>query len=783
MLRAGVRAILALTVLVAAPIAYSDIPDEIDYAKYYKLFEAQKKISDEARRVANEKYAIYEQRRAEREELENRRASILAQIQQDQYAISRLESENQSLSYERQNISNYQIPNVQRQMQNNRSQASSLDQQISSTSAALSHEQDPQRRAALESQLNSLYASRRNLDNEYNSLSAEQSRLYSRMNQIDGEINSNYSRISSLQREISSLYAQLPSEEQINSARARENQAYSVYKQYDAVARAEEQKTSEAQKAYEKVYDRFQVEKSKAILLAEQDGLAGGKKEASERASTEAQNMGRSDGDRDGKAKGVKEGTDRDYKAGFDLGTIEGPRDGAAKGDKDGRENGTSDGKDRGYAEGLLAGFNKGHDRGYNEMYPVGYQEGNNQENYQHGMDEGLVKGAADARTTAASEDYPRGRKDQIAEIEAEAPAQTLVIDNGSIADKFGISKDTASSRPSRVAARSLFALGSIPVPPTPTPDYRYRNYKTYQHPELTAAHRNTYDEAYNKSFKKSYEAVFPKAYQENYESSFNAAYQNALAQSYDQARKSGYDTAYKPLFEKAYAESRQKAYDAAYADAFKASYAEGLPVREAEGYEKGKDDGLAKGRADGGKDAYTRGFTKGQSDGYAANIDAERRNAYEAGRADVRKEYENNFEIGAQVSAVMDDVNGDGFVGLGEKLILQVTVRNFGSREAPAGQLSVQVEDINKTLKPGTVTAALKSLPGKAKGTFTNILRVQVVDKIDGKDTVLVKIHLLSDGKEVGVATVKKHIWPFSDGARDLEDESSSSDDRLSMN
>lgn len=752
--------LLALSLLVGSMVTMADVPDDIDYKKYFKLYEDQKKISDAARHVANNKYAIYEQKKEVRENLEQQRAYILSSIAEKERCISQLEYENQNLSSQQNSIRNYEIPNRQRERESAQSNVYAADRQIQNTQAALARETDPQRRQALQQQLNNETNQRNSLQQRVYALDQEINNLYSRLSQIDSQISSNYSYIDRLRSEISSLYNQLPSEEQIESARGQERQAYNVYKEYDAVADREEGITATKRKQYEKVLSKFEAEKTKAILLADQNGSEHGEKEALERAEAEAIQLGTATGLKDGKDKGEKEGRDRDFAAGFEKGKVDGPRDGAVKGDADGLAAGQSEGRQNGMRDGLAAGFEKGHKRGYDETYPLGYEAANGPANYERGIVDGQAKGEEEAQNTAMSEDYPRGKKDAEKELRAAAPSQTITINN---ATKTLTGPSPIDSYISSPIYRSRNELNSFSMTvKIPDPDFRYRVHRTFTHPEVTAAYNDLYDRSYVNAFKKIFESIYPQKYEEFYKKNFQIAYDQALGTSYPDSFKVGYDQAYKQGFDPAYATARKAAYDRVYTGVYNTAYAEGLPQREQEGYEKGKEDGFAQGKKDAETKAYTQGFDKGRADAYASSLDGARKAAYEKGKADMKLEYDSNYKVAAVSAKLVEGTDDDMFV-LNEKVSLAVKIRNFGGKEAPQGALTVKVKDLKGTLKLKNTEAMLKPLPGKTLATYTSTITGRVVKEEPEEAEISLEIKVFEGTTLIGTYKVNEDIFTLT--------------------
>ena len=85
-------------------VGAADIPDRIDYEKYSRLHDAQKQVSDAARRDANAKKADYDTKKRTRLNLEGQKSTQEDKIRSSTQEITRLEGRIAELNQKIQNL-------------------------------------------------------------------------------------------------------------------------------------------------------------------------------------------------------------------------------------------------------------------------------------------------------------------------------------------------------------------------------------------------------------------------------------------------------------------------------------------------------------------------------------------------------------------------------------------------------------------------------------------------------------------------------------------------------
>jgi hypothetical protein len=112
---------------------------------------------------------------------------------------------------------------------------------------------------------------------------------------------------------------------------------------------------------------------------------------------------------------------------------------------------------------------------------------------------------------------------------------------------------------------------------------------------------------------------------------------------------------------------------------------------------------------------------------------------AFQAGVDLVAKEYNQKFVLGV-LGASLKDENGDGKFEPGEKVTLQLKVRNYGGKSAEQGKLTVVVSDLSSSVTFPAKQAVLKETPSDTEVLYTNILMGSV---LGGQEAGAVKLQV----------------------------------------
>lgn len=326
-----------------------------------------------------------------------------------------------------------------------------------------------------------------------------------------------------------------------------------------------------------------------------------------------------SDASSDGNSDGGREGQE--------IGTADGIRNGTAKGQVDGENEGTSDGQDREYATGQGLGLADAEKEASNpksisvttdgSAYRVGLAKGE-----QFGLATGSNKASYNTgRKAGEAQGLANAKQDAIPQVQMGYDQREQQYLNAPLKKATIGETQTLSKNFDGVQGRY-----------SNSGDDRYYNPRpeNYPHPRLTRF------------------------------------YQDAYAGSYRNSVDSQYSSSYGAAYSASYTSSHQKAYDAAYARTYPAS--QDLGYKQAY---RGFTDGNAIG-------SQKKGYAEGLDFAYRANIDREKKEAFDRGVAKADDLYTKNA-VTRVVSLTLVDNDRDGIYRPGETVQVVTVIKNFG--------------------------------------------------------------------------------------------------------
>ncbi|MCB0404829.1 MAG: hypothetical protein KDD51_08585 [Bdellovibrionales bacterium] len=490
---------------------------------------------------------------------------------------------------------------------------------------------------------------------------------------------------------------------------------------------------------------RYTLGKDRAIADGSAAGKAAGVREAGERAGAAGGGVGTTEGAFDGaldggrglKQKIYDEALEKAYRAAYDSTKIEKALETLA--DKEARLNQSE----------LQARFLSGQATGKDVGYRDGLKEGDNATQEAAGRAQGTTDGKAEAERLAEQTHKPLGKKAREDEILSSPPKQQ--IEKDLLEDSPTVGLNEVPSLGNRLAAwgqqlwdslvpsvRADKGKGVLKPEQVPAPTYQYPAGATsYEHPD--------YDEEYADAYRLAYAKFYTSEYIDAYKRVFDSAYDTAYGVAYkDAADPEKHD----------YPEVKEK------------GVAKGTLLGRFEGlgYNAAYAEYKAKGVSEGEAKAYARGYNAAKEPAKIAHLPTAQKNAVEAGRAEVESFYRNNAVVklvAGEGSAKLIEGDADGKFSFGEKVSLNVRVRNFGGVDAEEGDLKVKIDP--RSVSGITLEDAEIDLTGVEKDTEVNFKNV-LTGKIGAGANVAFSGSVVQNGKVVGNFEVKEEVYsPFT--------------------
>lgn len=421
------------------------------------------------------------------------------------------------------------------------------------------------------------------------------------------------------------------------------------------------------------------------------DGRREGKELGRERGQTKGDTEGRDDGDR----RGTSDGKNRDFASGRLEGRTQASREATAKSKADGQIQGANDG----LRDGRLAGLKAAYDLGMKEGLAHGTQTGDDREAYGQGRLEGekagLAKAVEDARPQEAI-----GYKNKEAEY-LSAPLKSVVIGDAALLAKwkglqgrFSEEGDDRYYRPQP---------GVLP------------------HPRLERFYLEAYDGEYRSELGLMYHTTYQNEYSQAFEAASKRAYEQAFNKTFPESRNDGRQKGYKETYQVVYDRNYQEVYAQIYKENFDIKFNEfKLDVGErARGFKEGN-------RISSRQKGYDEGFKAI----YSANIDSEKKKAYEIGVNKAAQLYNNNPVI-KLTGIELREKDADGVFRPGEPLQVVLKLKNYGMQSK--NDLSSELTEAQGSITVQQSKLVSASVPAQSDATI--IMPAQAIVTSDAAD------------------------------------------------
>lgn len=464
------------------------------------------------------------------------------------------------------------------------------------------------------------------------------------------------------------------------------------------------------------VYVEDNIERARAFVvgIAREDGVRDGDREGRELGEARGNQEGTTVGNSEGLRDGERDGRTRDYNKGYAAGSEKARQDARVNSARDAEAQGKIDGEWEGRRDGLAAAYRAG--------YAAGESTANDSAAYQVGRKKGEAEGLRLA-------------------IEDAKPQEKIGFDVREKQYRSMPLKDVIVGDAKKLEEKFKGLQGRY----SDNGDDRYysprANQNTYPHQRILVFYIQMYDTAYRSSLDSVYPKAFAKARKEAYDKAYPPAYQSMLSKYYPDSEqngyKVGYDQTYKNTYEKLYNDPQNP---------------EGYPQRKAHHYKiafdihsKDKNEykrGFDRGNADASE---LKGFNEGKAAAYAANIEIEKKKAYEAGIARADQKYQNNAILDL-ISVELRDEDGDQVYRPGESIYVLVKIKNFGL--VSKTDLSSFFESVQGVVRVTREQVNAGQIPPQSNATVIVPLQAQVDERaLDGQALSLVSV--LKDSKE----------------------------------
>lgn len=441
---------------------------------------------------------------------------------------------------------------------------------------------------------------------------------------------------------------------------------------------------------------------------ASSEGQNDGAQEGTELGTFEGRRDGSTLGQQQGQAEGTRDARDRDYKAGYETGKAQGNKSATDRAEAVSEERGRADGE----AQGKTAGLKVAYDTGKKNGLKHGAETGSDQVSYKKGRTKGEADGLAAAKEDARPQE-PVGYRDQ-ENLHLNAPLKSVTIgDAQPLARNFeGVQQRTREDIPSRYNPRPA----------------------NYPHPRLKEFYMGAYDSSYRSSLDSTYTSVYEEQKEEARRREFRTAYAHFFDRDYADSRESGRTDAFKrfdkEIYEKIYPglyESKRQKYYAIKFDDYKVDVAE---------TKRGFDDGNAIASEE-------KGYKEGRAAAYAANIEIEKKRAYDAGTARANDLYLKNPVLKFESASILDS-DRDGIFRPGEAVDMVVKLKNFGhvNKTGLVGETKVAGGQ-------GQTNFSLSEIPAQSDATMN--LKARVSTEASAKDGASLSLTLnVKDGAKL---------------------------------
>lgn len=625
--------------------ANSNLPsyryEDYDFERARELLDREERNFDSVRRSTESARESAKQASRREEDTNKKVQATLKQIEASQQKEKSLSSEVSSLQDSIKQKEN-RSTELQKDIASLNQQISSVTSVIADLKAKMDSSTDEVEKAKLAGQIQTQAKILEGLSNSLNTKNAD---LATTNNQIQNQRQSLSQKTRELEQtrtELNRAQSELP--QLVKEQQRLREETQKISRELERIEREFEKSRRDVVLARERVEDvRRNIDVAKMVLEgeAQRDATEDGRKEGHEIGESLGYNEGRRLGESEGFARGTADGKARDYAEGRQTGRNKATSEAMAKSNQDAKDNGERDGRDLGTQQGLEEAYRIGHEQGLAE----GHANGSDQAAYK----EGRVIGEAEGLQNAIRDAKPQveiGYKTKEKEY-LTAPLKSITVGESGQAFK---------------GTQGRYSLEGDDRYYNPTPG-------VLPHPRLLKFYQEMYDYTYRRELSAQYRVSYEAKKEETRRYFYEDERRKAFEKDYPQSRKEGEAQGYKETYSVVYEENYGKVYPV---------------IKEQQRqiyFDKNKTDKVQKDK--GYKDGlYAGSKAKGRKDGeaavYKANIDIEKKKAYDSGVAKAKNLYDNNPVI--QIDSItLTEADRDGIFRPSENLIVEIRMKNFG--------------------------------------------------------------------------------------------------------
>lgn len=629
----------------------------------YDLERAREKFEREQNQFERAKKAT-ETVRARANEASGREEAVNKKVQQTLKKIESAQQSEKSLKAEIEKMESAmtqdqaKIKDLNKELEQLNTQISSVTSVIEDLNAKLSATTDETEKVKIAKQIEGQAQILEGLSKQLNAKNAELATLTNQQQNRKQNLVQKNRELEKTKAELSSAQTELPGlvTEQQN-VRAETQKIMRELEQNEKELEVARRQLTNSRDRVENVRRNIEIAKQVLEREGERDGREDGIREGIELGEQRGYARGRSEGEAAGLALGTQQGKDRDFESGRQTGISKAKVAAEAKAKTDADVNGKADGKDLGTKEGLAAAYRAGREAGLIE----GSTNGSDKVAYSEGESKGKQQGLVDAINDAKPE-VARGYSIKENEyLNAQLKQETIGDANGTAAAFKG--------------TQGRFSVDGDDRYYNPTPG-------TLPHPRLEKFYIEMYDYTYRTELTREYNQAYNFKRSEAYNYFHELERQRAFNLAYPESRKAGetkgyndtywphYNSIYEPLYAQIKEQNRRTYFDL------------------------NKNDKTQKdlGFKDGNREAsFDKGFGDGRRAVYIANIEIEKKKAYDSGVAQAKALYDNNAIIKIE-SVNLAEVDRDGIFRPSENVLVEIKLKNFGMK--PKADLQIAMKN-----------------------------------------------------------------------------------------
>lgn len=669
--------------------------EDYDFERARELLEREERNFESVRRSTESARKSAQQASRREEEINKKVQTTLKQIEMTQQKTKSLSSEISSLEDSIKQKES-RSSDLQKEIASLNQQVESVTSVIADLKAKLESSTDEAEKAKLAKQIESQAKILEGLSKNLNSKNAELATLNNQIQNQKQSVNQKTRELEQTRAELNRAQSELP--QLVSEQQRLRNETQNLGRELERIEREFEKARRDMTAARDRVEDvRRNIEVAKMVLEgeAQRDATEDGRKEGQEIGELLGYNDGRDLGEREGRERGTADGKARDYAEGRQTGKNKATAEATAKSNQDAKTNGENDGRTLGTQQGLDEAYRLGHERGLAEGHANGTDKAAYKEGRAIGEAEGLQNAIRDAKPQVEI-GYKTKEKEYLT-----APLKSITVGESSSGQAFKGTQGRYS----------------------PEGDDRYYNPTpgVLPHPRLLKFYQEMYDYTYRRElsaqYRISYEAKKSEAHGYFYEQERRAAY----AKDYPQSRKDGEAQGFNETYSVVYSENYNRVYPVV-KEQNRQIYFDRNKTDKTQN-EKGYKVGL-----------YTGSKAKGRSEGeaavYKANIEIEKKKAYDSGVAQAKNLYDNNPVIQIE-SITLTEADRDGIFRPSENLIVEIRMKNFGLKAKT--DLALAMKNSSGAIVVNQPTVTVGSIAGQSEALV--YAPIQAFVQIEAKD------------------------------------------------